>query len=115
MIEQLDKHFDLKKVLQFLIDQGFLSKAKANLDSILFYKGKGCKQCGNTGYKGRLGIYEIMEVTPKIAELITAKASTESLEAAALEQGMMTLTQDGFMKALSGITSVEEVLRVTQE
>ena len=62
-----------------------------------------------------MGIYEIMEVTPKIAELITAKASTESLEAAALEQGMMTLTQDGFMKALSGITSVEEVLRVTQE
>jgi len=115
MIEQLDKHFDLKKVLQFLIDQGFLSKAKANLDSVLFYKGKGCKQCGNSGYKGRLGIYELMEITPKIAELITAKASTESLEAVALEQGMMTLTQDGFMKALSGITSVEEVLRVTQE
>lgn len=115
MIDQLDQHFDLKAVMGFLMEQGYLSKQKSSLDSLLFYKGKGCKQCGMTGYKGRLGIYELLEITPKVAELITAKASVENIQAAALEQGMMTLTQDGFMKALSGITSVEEVLRVTQE
>lgn len=115
MISQLDKHFNLKKVLEFLIEQGLISKQKASLDSILFYKGKGCKQCGQTGYKGRIGIYELMEITPKISELITSKSTVEQIQAVAMEQGMITLTQDGFMKALAGITSTEEVLRVTQE
>jgi len=114
MISQLDKHFDLKKVLTSLIKQGIISKEKADLDSILFYRGKGCKKCGQSGYKGRLGIYELLEITPKVAELITAKAPVDDILAAALEQGMITLTQDGFTKAINGQTSIEEVLRVTQ-
>ena len=115
VIDELGKHFDIKNVLEFLVKKGLISKAKASFDSILFYKGKGCKQCNNTGYKGRLGIYEIIEVTSKISALITAKATTDEINKAALENGMITLTQDGFMKAITGITSIEEVLRVTQE
>ena len=116
MIKELDKHFNLKKVLEFLVEQDLLAKEKAGgLDSILFYRGKGCKKCGQTGYKGRIGIYEVLEITPKAAELITAKATNEELFKQAVEQKMITLTQDGFMKAVTGTTSVEEVLRVTQE
>ncbi len=115
MLKQLDKTFDLKKVLEFLIAQGLLAKDRANLDSTLFYRGKGCKKCGQSGYKGRIGIYELMEITPKIAELITAKAEVEEIQKEAVASGMTTLTQDGFMKAIKGVTTVEEVLRVTQE
>ncbi|MFA6304682.1 MAG: GspE/PulE family protein [Patescibacteria group bacterium] len=115
MIKQLDKHFNLKKVLEFLVKQGLLAKEKAALESILFYRGKGCKKCGLSGYKGRLGIYELMEISPKISELITAEAEVEKVFTQAEEEGMVSLTQDGFIKAIKGITTVEEVLRVTQE
>lgn len=115
IIDELALHFDIKDVLEFLIKQGLISKQKSSLDSILFYKGKGCKQCNQTGYRGRLGIYEALNVTPKIAELITGKATAEQIHKVALENGMITLTQDGFIKAINAVTSVEEVLRVTQE
>ena len=114
IVEELDKHFDLKKVQQFLIDKGILSKGNS-LDKSLFYRGKGCKKCVNSGYKGRVGIFELMDITPEMAELITNKATVERIYEMALAQGMITLTQDGFIKALKGETSVEEVLRVTQE
>ncbi|MCX6785965.1 MAG: GspE/PulE family protein [Candidatus Komeilibacteria bacterium] len=116
MIEELDRHFNLKKVFEFLIKEGLLAKDKASsLDEVLFYRGKGCKKCGQTGYKGRVGIYELMEVSPKIAGLITEKASVEQIFNQAIAEGMVILTQDGFIKAITGVTSVEEVLRVTQE
>ncbi|MDP2586506.1 MAG: GspE/PulE family protein [Candidatus Komeilibacteria bacterium] len=115
MVKQLDKSFDLKKVLEFLIAQGLLTKTHGNLETTLFYRGKGCKKCGQSGYKGRIGIYELMEITPKIAELVTAKAAVEDIQQEAIASGMTTLTQDGFMKAIKGVTTVEEVLRVTQE
>jgi len=88
---------------------------KQNINSMLFYRGKGCNQCDNSGYKGRLGIYETLEVTEKMSELILRNASRDELEKLAIEEGMMTLLQDGFIKAKNGLTSLEEVLRVTQE
>ena len=114
-IKELDEHFDLKKVLEFLAGQGLITKENATLEKILFYKGKGCKQCNNTGYKGRLGIFELLDIGPKVADLITAKSPVEKIFQAAVAQDMITLTQDGFIKALKGQTSIEEVLRVTQE
>ncbi|MBU1131296.1 GspE/PulE family protein [Patescibacteria group bacterium] len=114
-INQLAKYLDIKNVLQFLIKGGLVSNIKPSLDSILFYKGKGCKQCSKTGYKGRIGIYEILEITPAIADLINKEAPTDQIHAAALANNMITLMQDGFMKAVKAITSVEEVLRVSQE
>ncbi|NQU83567.1 MAG: type II/IV secretion system protein [Parcubacteria group bacterium] len=80
-----------------------------------FYKGKGCEACGGLGYKGRVGIYEIMVVTPEIEEMILASEVSEyKIQTKAIEQGMVTMVQDGLLKALDGLTSVEEVFRVSE-
>lgn len=81
----------------------------------VFYRGKGCKNCKNTGYKGRLGIFELLITDEKIRELVLEKASADVIKHAALEAGMKTLRQDGIRKALDGSTSIEEVMRVTME
>ncbi len=82
---------------------------------IKFYKGTGCPECGNSGYYGRIGIYEVMPVTEKMSKLILEHSSSSDIEKLAREEGMITLKQDGYLKVLEGITSIEEVLRVAQE
>ncbi|HNP74944.1 MAG TPA: ATPase, T2SS/T4P/T4SS family [bacterium] len=113
-IDELEQQFNLKKMEKNLSDHGYLDK-KQTIESILFYRGKGCQQCDNTGYKGRLGIYETLEVDEEISQMIVQKASRDELAQKATDKGMMTLLQDGFIKAKNGITTIEEVLRVTQE
>lgn len=81
-------------------------------DKIVLYRGKGCSKCNNTGYNGRVGIFEALEVTESVSKLILKRASTQDIQAAAVSNGMIRMAQDGFMKALEGITTVEEVLRV---
>jgi type II secretory ATPase GspE/PulE/Tfp pilus assembly ATPase PilB-like protein len=88
--------------------------AKSDL-SLTLYKPAGCKKCGNTGYSSRVGIYEVLEMSEKIGEMIVSRASTEEIQRAAIEGGMVTMAQDGFIKSLTGITTIEEVLRVTRE
>lgn len=112
--QELEKQFDIKNLEKNLSAMGFLGK-KQKIKDLLFYRGRGCQQCNNSGYKGRLGIYEILEINEKIAQLILQKASRAELEKAALASGMVTIVQDGFIKAKQGITSIEEVLRVTKE
>lgn len=75
----------------------------------------GCDECGGQGYQGRMGIYEILEVNESIQKLITTHATSEEIQLAAVRDGMLTMQQDGFLKALQGITTVEEILRVTKE
>jgi len=82
---------------------------------IVLYKGKGCKECRFTGYKGRTGIYEVLRVTEPIRELIPKRAPSQQIKDKAVSLGMHTLCQDGFRKVLMGLTTMEEVLRVTQE
>ncbi len=115
MAAEIEKHFDLPELMQSLVAYGVVASAKESLSSILFYKGKGCKQCGNTGYKGRLGIYEVLEINEVIAEMILKHGSAEEINKKAKELGMINMLQDGFMKVKQGITTVEEVLRVTKE
>jgi general secretion pathway protein E len=79
-----------------------------------FYVGKGCDRCFQTGYRGRTGIYELMLVNDEIQELIYQRATAGSIKKLALQEGMQTLRMDGARKALAGITTVAEVLRVTQ-
>ncbi len=79
------------------------------------YKGKGCKACGGTGYLGRIGIYEVLVITDAIAKLILESATSNKIEEAAISAGMVTMKQDGYLKALEGITTLEEVLRVAQD
>ncbi|HKC65242.1 MAG TPA: type IV-A pilus assembly ATPase PilB, partial [Pyrinomonadaceae bacterium] len=77
------------------------------------YKGRGCQTCNNTGYKGRVGLYEVMEVTDEIRELILIGASALELRKKAIEDGMITLRESGLYKIRNGITTVEEVVRET--
>jgi type IV pilus assembly protein PilB len=79
------------------------------------YKGEGDDDCANSGYLGRAGIFEVLPASEKISKLILQRASSNDIEAVARDEGMMTMKQDGFMKAVEGLTSLEEVLRVAEE
>jgi type II secretory ATPase GspE/PulE/Tfp pilus assembly ATPase PilB-like protein len=81
---------------------------------IKIYKGKGCKACNNTGYMGRTGIYEFLLINDEIRKLILQKTSSDIIKKKAIEFGMRILRQDGWEKVLAGITTPEEVMRVTQ-
>jgi type II secretory ATPase GspE/PulE/Tfp pilus assembly ATPase PilB-like protein len=76
--------------------------------------GRGCKKCGQTGYLGRTGIYEILVVNDDIRQLISKKVSSDVIKARAVELGMRVLKEDGWEKIAAGLTTPEEVLRVTQ-
>jgi type IV pilus assembly protein PilB len=75
----------------------------------------GCDSCGHTGYKGRMGIYEVLSNSPDVQKLIVANATSDDIQRQAIKEGMITMQFDGFIKALRGQTSVEEILRVTSE
>jgi len=81
---------------------------------IKIFKGKGCETCGGTGYKGRVGIYEVLLVTEKIGKLILERKPASEIEKQAVLDGMILMKQDGYLKVLEGITTIEEVLRVAQ-
>jgi general secretion pathway protein E len=81
----------------------------------LIYRAKGCPACSGTGYRGRTGIYEILMVTDSIRQLIMRKADSTTIARKALEEGMKTLREDGARKVIEGITTLEELARVTQE
>ncbi|MEA3493069.1 MAG: ATPase, T2SS/T4P/T4SS family [Candidatus Margulisiibacteriota bacterium] len=91
--------------------------AKVGLDpdkDIKFYRGKGCKSCRGTGYAGRTGIYEFLLMDDAIRDLVLKRASSVDIKEAAMKAGMRTLRDDGLLKVLDGITTIEEVIRVTQ-
>jgi type II secretory ATPase GspE/PulE/Tfp pilus assembly ATPase PilB-like protein len=79
------------------------------------YKGKGCEDCGDSGYLGRVGIFETLPVTDKITALVISNPDSSTIEKEAISEGMITMKQDGYIKVLQGVTTVEEVLRVAQE
>ena len=79
----------------------------------LILKGKGCATCNGTGYKGRVGLYEVMEITEGIRDLIMVGATAVEIKRKALEEGMLTLRMSGLEKIKAGVTTVEEVLRET--
>jgi type II secretory ATPase GspE/PulE/Tfp pilus assembly ATPase PilB-like protein len=92
-----------------------LGIAEALSGTARLWKGAGCETCRNTGYRGRVGIYELFPITEEVRSLILRKAPTSEIRRLAQERGMVTLREDGWAKAKAGITTVEEVLRVTQE
>ena len=113
-LQKLEKQIDLESLLTTLENEGVVTK-KQSKESLLFYRGKGCKKCGNSGYKGRLGIYETLEVDADIRELVIRNASGDEIMHKAREKGMLTILEDGFIKAKSGVTTIEEILRVTKQ
>lgn len=83
-------------------------------EEIKLYRGKGCKICHSTGYSGRLGLFEVLEVTKEVRALITAKNDSDVIAKKAIEEGMTTMLADGMNKVAKGVTTLEEVLRVTK-
>jgi len=81
----------------------------------LYKAGDGCQTCGGLGYQGRIGIYEVLVTTQTIQKMIVGRATADEIQDQAVREGMLTMQQDGFVKALMGLTTVEEVLRVTRE
>ena len=79
------------------------------------YEAVGCDECRGSGYKGRTGIFEILPVTDEIRPLVVAHASASAIKQMALEHGMKTLREDGWDKVLAGVTTIDEILRVTEE
>ena len=87
----------------------------AQSGELKLYKGKGCEDCGDSGYLGRIGIFETLPVGDKISALVLSNPDSSTIEKEAISEGMITMKQDGYIKVLQGITTVEEVLRVAQE
>ena len=95
---------------QALVEVGFPIEEAGK---VRLYKGRGCGNCNNTGYRGRIGLYEVMEITDEIRELILAGASSMELRRKALEEGMISLRGSGLKKLREGLTTIEEVVRET--
>ncbi len=112
-IRSLSEHCNVEKVLKLLQDLK-ISKQKQSLDSIPFFRPKPQEE-SKDGYKGRIGIYEVLPITETMKELILKNADTEQLQKQAESEGMATMVEDGLVKAAQGITSIEEVLRVITE
>jgi type IV pilus assembly protein PilB len=85
----------------------------AAADGMVFYRKRGCPRCNQTGYKGRIGVYQLLAMSEQLESLAATHASREEIERAAIGEGMRTLWDDGLAKVASGLTSLEELARVT--
>jgi type IV pilus assembly protein PilB len=102
-------------LLKYELSPEIIKKYKLDSPKTMFHFGKGCEFCQNTGYQGRIGIYEVLEMTDEIKELVMAKADASEIKKKAMEQGMLPMIEDGLLKVLEGVTTIDELLRVTQE
>jgi len=112
-IKNLSKFCNLERITKILREEKLL-KSKETLKDIAFYRPKTSKECPE-GYRGRIGIYEVLSVTETVKDLIVQRATSDKISQQAQKEGMRTMIEDGFVKAAKGITSIEEVLRVVIE
>ncbi|MCK4520744.1 Flp pilus assembly complex ATPase component TadA [Candidatus Parcubacteria bacterium] len=112
-IKNLEKYCNLEKIQQIL-EKEKIAKKNQGIEDIVFYKPISSKDCQD-GYKGRIGIYEVLAITESIKELIIKGATSDQIQEQAQRDGMVTMIEDGFVKAAQGLTSIEEVLRVIKE
>jgi type IV pilus assembly protein PilB len=96
-----------------LIKTRISPEVAAAADGVVFYRKKGCPRCGQTGYKGRIGVFQLLVMSENLENLAARNASREELDRAAIEEGMRTLWDDGLAKVAAGLTSIEELARVT--
>ncbi|MDD5769326.1 MAG: GspE/PulE family protein [Candidatus Gracilibacteria bacterium] len=116
-LNELDKETlkDIQNAINLTEKEELLSRVGAEiLKSPKFYKPIGCEQCDNTGYKGRVGLYEVLEITSGVKEMILSGDSAFNINKQAIKDGMISLEQDGIIKALNGLTSLEEVYSVAK-
>ena len=112
-VKEISKYCNLNRILKILKEERVV-RPRATWKSIPFYKPKPTKECPD-GYKGRIGIFEVLSVTETIKELIVKQATSDKIQEQAQKEGMRTMVEDGFLKAAQGATSIEEVLRVIIE
>ncbi|GIW64929.1 MAG: hypothetical protein KatS3mg092_0862 [Patescibacteria group bacterium] len=93
---------------------GDLLPKKYQIEPITLYKGEGCQECNNTGYLGRIAIFEVLKISQTINRMILQQESAKAIETQAKKEGLIIMKQDGYLKALDGITTIEEVLRVAE-
>jgi type II secretory ATPase GspE/PulE/Tfp pilus assembly ATPase PilB-like protein len=109
---EIGKHADLDRILEELKRENIV-KQTATWNTIPFYRPK--EGAGDEGYKGRIGIHEVLHVSPAIKEIVLAQGTADTIEKQARAEGMLTMLEDGIYKAALGQTSIEEVLRVISE
>jgi len=111
--DELNEKVDLEKILLILKDEGIV-KPEATWNDVAFYHPK---EKGETedGYKGRMGIHEVLEMSPTIKDMVMSDKTADDVEIQAKKEGMLTMLEDGIFKAAQGMTSIEEVLRVISE
>ena len=95
------------------MNQRDLGVRQEEMNGVTFYKGTGCHTCSNTGFKGRIAIYEVMPISESLKELVLNGASTAEVKQQAVKEGMKTLRRSAIEKLLAGITTPDEVLRVS--
>ncbi len=115
MIEDLRKQFNFEKLMGSLHKEGIVDETIKDFEQLKFFHGKGCDKCNQTGYKGRLGVHEILEMTDEVQDLVVKHATSQDIQKMGEEQGMILMWEDGFIKAVQGITTIDEILRVTKE
>jgi len=112
-IKSISKYCDVKRIVEILREEK-LAKPKDSLKDVTFYRPKKTKE-NPEGYKGRIGIYEVLSITSSIKDMIVKRATSDDIREQAIKEGMRTMVEDGFVKAAQGVTSIEEVLRVIVE
>ena len=115
LVETLDKQFHMEKLMTILEKYKVISGKAKSVGDIKFYKGAGCDKCNNTGYRGRMGIHEILEMTQEISGMIMQHKSAQDIQDEAESHGMVLMWEDGFIKAVQGMTTVDEIIRVSKE
>lgn len=112
-LDELARTFDIKKLSD--IFEKNIKDFSSTANNLSFFRGEGCNRCGQTGYKGRQGIYEVMEIDEGLVKKINERATSDDIKKYAREHGMLTMLEDGLIKAKMGVTSIAEILRVTKE
>ncbi|OGY20656.1 MAG: hypothetical protein A3A65_00490 [Candidatus Chisholmbacteria bacterium RIFCSPLOWO2_01_FULL_49_14] len=105
---------NIKKILGGLYDAALQKQGNPNNSGPILYRGKRCEECGDTGYSGRIGIFEVLPVSERIGRLILERAPASKMEEQAISEGMILMKQDGYLKVMEGMTTIEEVLRVAE-
>jgi len=100
----------IKEVLGSLLPNTYFSSDR----KLRLFKGEGCNECNNSGYLGRVAIFEVLKITSTINRMILQQSAAKDIENQAKKEGLIMMKQDGFLKALDGITTIEEVLRVAE-
>jgi type IV pilus assembly protein PilB len=118
LINSLKQQIDLERVFEVALKNNLLGKEiSKDMDwsKISFYRPGGCSRCRKEGYKGRIGIFEVIEMTEAISEMVAKRATSDEIERQAQKEEMIRMIEDGMIKAIQGVTSIEEILRVTKD